>query len=101
MTAKKLKALFAKHEDEFLEFERIDPAARLSNCPDVHGFLLLERLCPTENNCDMVAGADHDVIYLRPDLDDLAKVITEADVIDLQRCGISVDTAHDCLYSFA
>ncbi len=87
MTIDELKVLFDKHEeDEFLKFERVTPPDRLSNRPDLCGFLWLDKLVP--GNCDIISGAEHDEIYLDGDLDQLAEVVTESIIITLIRCGV-------------
>ena len=84
MTLDELYALFEKHSDEYLKFERI--VAPLSRRPDLHAFILLDRLVPGKT--DMISGARHDEIFLDVELDDLAVVATEENIIDLIRCGI-------------
>ena len=82
--------------DEFLKFERIEN--KRSNRPDLHAFLLLDELCPGDS--DMVDGAAHDEIFLGVSLEELAKVITEEQVIELVRCGVR-HSEYDCLAMFA
>lgn len=86
-----LEAVFEKfdsdHEDEFLRFERIEH--KLSRRPDIHAFLLLDKLVPGDR--DMVAGAKHDEISLDVEVEELAKVATEEDIRDLVRCGVMLD----------
>lgn len=98
-----LKAIFEKHEDEFLKFELV--AHRLSNRPDLHAFLLLDSIVPPEptsgiptRSHNMVASAEHDEIWLHTDLEKLAEFATEGQVVDLIRCGVRLD---DEVYSLA
>ena len=98
MSEDELKALFDKHEDEAQRFERI--TAPRSRCQDIHAFLLLDELCPSSKGLDMVSAAEHDIIYLRPELKKLAKVVTEDQVIELVRCGVFVDSDTDSLSMF-
>ncbi len=94
MTVEELETLFEKHNEEFLKFDRVvDPK---STRPDLQGFLLLDRLVPGES--DIVSAAAHDEIWFGIDLEDLAKVITEEQVIELLRCGISLSDGS--LHSF-
>lgn len=81
--------------DEFLKFERI--VNKKSNRPDIHAFILLDELCPGKS--DMVSGADHDIIFLDVEIEDLAKVITEEQVVELIRCGVML-SEYDCLSMF-
>ncbi len=80
-----------------MEFNRIPRENRLSNRPDLHAFLLLDRLVPGSR--DIVSGSGYEVIYLATDVKKLARVITEEQIIDLLRCGISYDEQKR-LYSF-
>lgn len=96
MKTKELRAIFEKHDDEFLEFDRI--AAKRSLCPDLHAFMLLDELLPGRS--DMVCHAEHDEIWLKPNLRDLAKVATEGQLVDLIRCGVRIDVDGDGLCMF-
>lgn len=96
MTKRELKDLFKLHHGEFLEFDRV--ANKRSKRPDLHAFMLLDELCPGEK--DIVSAAEHDEIFLAVEVEDLAKVITEDQVIELTRCGIRVSSDFDCLCSF-
>ncbi len=98
MSEDELKALLSSDDlDEYLKFERIK--VKLSKRPDLHAFLLLDQLVPGEN--DIVGGASHDEIWLGVELEDLAKVITPEQVIDLIRCGVRWDSETDSLAMFA
>lgn len=102
MNIKKLEKLLNSDDenedfqDEFLEFEKIEN--KRSQRPDIHAFLLLDSLCP--GDCDMVSGADHDIIFLDVEIEDLAKVITEEQAIELVRCGVMYSDEYDCLSMF-
>ncbi len=87
MTQKHLIALFDKHNEEFLEFERVEN--KLSKRHDVHAIILLDKLCPS--GMDMICGARHDLIFFSPELKDLARVITEEQVLELIRSGVRLD----------
>lgn len=86
MTTEELAELFEKHNDEYIKFERVEN--KRHSRPDLHAFLLLDELCPSENDSDMVAAAEHDEIYLDVDVEDLAVVVSEDQVIELTRCGV-------------
>jgi hypothetical protein len=94
-----VKNPFAKHEDEYLEFDRI--VVKRSNRPDLHAFLLLEELVPGKNGGDMVVSAEHDQIWLDVEPKKLFKVATEEQLIDLYRCGVMYDEETDSLCMFA
>lgn len=89
-----LKETFDKYEKEFLEFDRIEN--KLNDRPDIHAFLLLDKLFPSKGR-DIISAAEHDMFYLDIDCEVLAENITEADVLDLVRCGIFYDDETDGL----
>jgi hypothetical protein len=93
-----LAVLFEEHNDEFLKGERITPERRLHKRPDINAFILLDRLIPGEH--DIVTAASHDEIYLGIECDELAKVATEEDIIDLIRCGVRYDNDTESLCMF-
>jgi hypothetical protein len=81
-----LPALFEQHNDEYLKDKRITPERRLHPLADLDAFLRLHQLVPGKKR--MIAGAEHDMIYLVVSEADLAAVATEEDIVDLIRCGI-------------
>lgn len=89
MTTEELKALFQKHADAPLY---------VNVCGDLCAMRLLQELAPDTR--DMVACAEHDQIWLRPDLGDLAGMITEEQVEYLCRCGVWIDNDVDSLSMF-
>jgi len=93
-----LHELFEKHNGEYLKKERIESVRRKHARPDLNAFLLLDSLVPGTR--DMVSDAEHDEIYLDAKLGDFCKVATEADVIDLIRCGVLHDREFDCFCMF-
>lgn len=95
MTEEELRAMLKNEREEFLEFEHIE--VKLSRRADLHAFLLLDQLVPGET--DIVAGASHDEIWLGVKLEDLAKVITPPQVIDLIRCGVRLDGDSLCMFA--
>lgn len=48
----------------------------------------------------MIASADHDVIYLNIEIEDLEQAVTEEQIIELIRCGVFYDEEFDCLGMF-
>lgn len=87
---------YEKHEAEFLKFERVQN--KTSGRADLHAFNLLDKLVPGKS--DMVSAAEHDEIWLAVSPDDLAKVATEEQIIDLIRCGVRYDNQTDSLALF-
>ncbi len=81
-----LQETFEKYsDDEFIKFERVEN--KFSKRSDLHAFILLDKILPGES--DIVEAAEHDEIYLGVDEEELAKVITEEQVLELVRSGVS------------
>lgn len=97
MTRERLSELFEIHEDEFLKFDRVDP--KRSSRPDINAFLLLNELLP--GTSDIVSGASHDVFYLDVDLDGLAAVASDDQIVELIRSGVHLEEEYDSLAMFA
>lgn len=55
---------------------------------DLAAFLILHRLLPGTD--DILSAAEHDIIYLSIDIDELCKVATEQDVVDLRNCHVMI-----------
>ena len=87
---------FEQFESEYLRFDRVE--TKLSKRADLHAFILLDQLVP--QSIDMIAGADHDVIYLEVEPSQLEKVATDDHILDLYRCGVHFSTEYDCLVMF-
>jgi hypothetical protein len=75
---------YNKHEDEFLQFDRVEN--KTSHRADMHAFNLLDRLVP--GNSSIIAGAEHEQIYLCVSPDALSEIATEEQIIELIRCGV-------------
>lgn len=84
MTEEELIAVFEEESGEFLKFDRV--TEKRSPRPDLHAFLVLDSLCP--GNHDIICGAEHDEIFLRPEPGELAAVANREILIDLIRCGV-------------
>jgi len=91
-----LYEFFEEHQDEFLKFDRVEN--KLSLRPDLHAFLLLDKLSPGKR--DMVSDAYHEEIYLDVGVEKLLEAATEAELIDLHRCGVHFFSEYDCLGMF-
>ena len=91
------KALFEDLEDDdFIKFEHIE--SPLHPRPDICAFLLLHALCP--GHLDIVSGADHDIIWLETDIDELNNAASKEDIVTLLRCGVHFSSEYDCLAMF-
>ena len=82
--------------EEFLKFDRVQQ--KLSSRPDIHAFILLNKLVPSGH--DIVVNAAHDEIWLDVDPTDLARVANEHDIVDLVRCGVRYDEEYSSLAMF-
>jgi hypothetical protein len=82
---------FAKFDDEFLKND-------FSGRADLAAFNMLERLVPGSRG--MIAGAEHDQIWLDVSIDDLSVAATENDIHELVKLGIRYDDDYGCLAMF-
>lgn len=80
-----MKKRFEKFSDDFLEFDKVQN--KLSSRPDLHAFLLLDKIMP--GNTDIIVGAEHDEIYLGVDHEKLEEVITDKQIQELVRSGVT------------
>jgi hypothetical protein len=82
-----LEEAFQKVSDagEYLQFSKIEKP--LHRRRDIAAFLLLDSLVPDENT-DIIEGASHDVVWLSINVEKLAEVATEEDILYLYRCGV-------------
>jgi hypothetical protein len=87
--------LFEHHNDEALKFDRVE--VKNSNRPDLHAFILLDKLPPGKG--DIVCCAEHDQIWFNVSSEQI-ETISEDHIIELLRCGIYYDNETDSLYSF-
>lgn len=86
MTEREMRDLFGKHDEHYHRFNDVAVEKRHSNRPDLHAFILLDKLVPSEQ--DIVWGSEHDEICLNVNLEKLAAVISEEEIIELVRCGV-------------
>ena len=96
MTVDEMRGLFEKHSEEYIKFERVENAR--SRRADLHAFLLLDELVP--GGVDMVCAAEHDEIFLDVEPEELAAAATEAQIIELIRCGVMLNDEVDSLSMF-
>lgn len=87
MTLDEMLELFEKHEETVQDgFEAV--WVKLSKRRDLHVFMLLDKLVPGDGW--MVTSATHDQIWLDIDMNKLAAVITEPEIVELVRCGVII-----------
>ena len=87
MTLEELSELFKAHDHEYGKFERVK--FPLSKDRHVHAIKFLDNMFPSEGK--MIANAAHDQIWLKIELDELARDCDAEDIIDLLRCGLFID----------
>jgi hypothetical protein len=99
MTVERLRELFDADNDSA---EAVAAAAAASRRPtwrnDLNALILLDRLLPETD--DIIDAADHDIIYLGVDLDALAAVASEDDILALNHFGVYVNGENDSLAMF-
>jgi hypothetical protein len=81
-----IEEVFEKYNNEFLTFDKVEN--KKSKLADLHAFLLLDSIVTTANN--IVGSAEHDVIWLDVDIDELAEKATEEQILELVRCGVRI-----------
>lgn len=82
--------------DEHLKFERV--TEKLASRPDVHLFVMLDKIFPSENERDIVSATDHYGIFLSID-DEQLETLTDEQLLTIVRCGFSL-SEYGGLYSF-
>jgi hypothetical protein len=98
MTTEEMFEIWEKRSDkEFLSFERVEN--KLSQRPDLHAFILMDKLAP--GNKDIVSSAEHDEFWISIEPEDLAAVVTEEQIVDLIRCGLRYEPDEECFCFFA
>lgn len=87
---------FDQFNDEYIKFDQIKN--KLSNREDLHAFLLLDKLCPSNN--DMIYAAEHDIFYLDIDTEAFEAVVTDEQINELVSCGVWYDENEEnlCMY---
>ena len=68
-----------------------------SNRPDLHAFILLDRIFP--DTADIVTAAEHDEIYLGISYGQIETLAPET-ILELYRCGVRYDSSTDSLCMF-
>lgn len=89
----KVQEVFESFNNDYLHDKEI--INKKSNRSDLCAFMILDELFPA--NTDIVCGANHDIIYLELDEDQIC-TLTDEVIHDLVRCGVSID--ENGLYMF-
>lgn len=98
MTVDKLRELFYKFSEEvqLCAFDLVEN--KYSERSDLHAFILIDKIFPEKTA--IIGHAAHDQIFIGVEIEELAKVITEEQILELVRSGVSYDSNYDCLYMF-
>ena len=92
-----LKEVFERlSETDYIKFDRVKNP--LSSRPDLCAFLFLDKL--VAGTGDIVACSEHDEIWLNVDVDELARLATEEDILTLVRCGVRYDSSVQSLVMY-
>ena len=86
--------LFESFDDEFLNFDLIEH--KLSTRPDMHAFMLLDKMFPGDT--DMISAAEHDEIYLSIDPERLVREASVDQIKELIRCGVRYQDEGLCMF---
>lgn len=84
---------FEQYASEFFRFSLVDN--KRSKRADLHAFLLLDSIFGGDS--DIVQGAEHDKIYLCGD----PEALTNVQILELVRCGVTYDEETDSLRMFS
>ena len=84
-------------EDNFGSFKDI----KHKHCSrsDVHAMMLLAHKFPRDNGQDLICNSEHYNIWFEV-TDDEIETLTEYEIVDLLRCGVTYDSSRDGLYMF-
>jgi len=91
-----LHEVFARLNDEYLEFKEIDESLKISKRPELCVMLYLDKLLPDGDG--LLESCDHERVFLQFDCDKFAEIATEDDVRFLLRCGILYDVESEKFY---
>ena len=94
-----IKEIYEKHQDNIHHDEFKGIPNKFSSRPDIHAFILLDKLLP--GNHSIIAAAEHDQIWLDTDMEKIAEVATEEQIIELMKCGVMYDEDTESFFMFA
>ena len=89
--------VFDQYNDEYLEFEHITEHKPYTS-KDMCAFHRLYQLVDIKGN--IIDAANHYIMYLNVDVDELAKKASVEDILYLIRCGIHIDEDNNSLAKF-
>lgn len=86
------------------DFKNMPESEKLHKREDLHVFLLLDKIFERMNSqedktTDIIQVAEHEVIYLSHDLENIAETITKEEIISLAKAGLHF-SEYDGLYMY-
>ncbi len=91
-------ATITRNGSEHAQFSLVDNKRALR--PDLHAFLLLDELFPVCDKCrNIVRCSEHEQIWLDVSVEQI-ETLTDAQILELSRCGVAYDSAIEQLYMF-
>lgn len=94
-----IKEIYEKHQEDVHYDDFKNLPNKFSNRPDIHAFILLDKLVPGSHS--IIAAAEHDQIWLETDVEKVEEVATEEQIIELMKCGVMYDEDTESLFMFA
>ena len=98
MTYDEVVELFDEDTKEFGKFDLVEN--KLSSRRDLHAFIMLDKLFPSDKGGDLVCSASHNEFCLDINGDQI-ETLTREQVVELTRCGVMFHSEHDCLFKFS
>ena len=86
--------------ERFKKFEDSVETDYTASRQDLKAFNLIAQLLPDAEGGDIVSCAEHDVIWLNVEPEDLNEVITDEQIQTLIQCGVMYDDDVDSLSMF-
>jgi len=102
ITSDNISIISETHEDEFLKFDRVENKRHPRR--DLHAMLLMAEILPSIRN--IISAAEHNKVWFEcGELDNNKEYetlwpITEDQVVELLRCGVSFDDSTESFYLF-
>lgn len=84
VTRERLDEIFAEDSKWNPSVMTVDPAMP----GDLAAMSILYRLCPGKT--DIIAAAEHDIVYFSRDIDKVCAAACEQDIVDLRDCGVFI-----------
>jgi len=97
VTEEEFRDIFNSDYKDYRQFSKVEQ--QYGSSPDLHAFILLNKLVPIKTN--IIVVTEYDKIWLAQDMADLIKAgITKNQALELRRCGVSLDDQAGELFMF-